>query len=560
MQQSKYTQNHLTASVILLLAVIFITACGSQANPPPTPTDVATSIAPKRTPTPPSASTATSLTRTMIKPTLIPSPSTSVTVQKTDTVKAATRDEVDEQTSTPLTPTNQPTEPLVTPSPLHATKIPASAKVDIYETTITLPTYPFREYLVEQIDPVYNMPVFYFNRADYEAARPTPAPYDYTGIVLENPYLRLTFIPELGGRLYSAVIKATNQEIFYQNQVVKPSRYGILQPYEANWWLATGGLEWAYPTQEHGYRFGIPWDYQTSQNSTGATITLSDTASDRVSLEVSVTLPADSSVFTVSPTLSNNGPENVPIQLWTNAALSLSPDSMSPNTHFTVPADVITVHSRGELGWTVPDERSEAPWPIVGDTDLRDYSQWADYLGFFVPNQEVPFIGAYNPATDLGVIRLAAAQATSGSGKLFAFGTGFPDRSYTDDSSQYFEIWGGANAGFWPEDDIIVPVGQTLGWVESWWPIAGLGGITWATEAIVINLSQSDSEYTLLALVSHPLQGNLKISANDVSILSDSFSTEPTTRLVWHFANPNESITIQFIDKSGTILLEYQAE
>jgi len=560
MNQSEYTQNNLTASVILLLAVIFITACDSQDASLSTSTRVAAATTTSHTPTLTPTSSPSSLAQTLTKSTSLPITSTPAAAEKAGNDQVATRSKGEEITPTSLTPTQQAAEPAAATSPLSPTKMPVSASVDVYETTITLPTYPFREYLVEQIDPVYNIPVYYFNRAEYEAAGPTPTPVDYKGVVLENSYLRLTFIPELGGRLYSAVVKATNQEIFYQNKVVKPSRYGVLQPYEANWWLATGGMEWAYPTQEHGYRFGVPWDYQVSQNSTGATITLSDTAPDRVGLEVSVTLPADSSAFTVSPTLINQGPGSVSIQLWINAALSLSSGSMSPNTRFTIPADVVTVHSRGESGWTVPGQRSEAPWPQVGDTDLRDYSQWANYLGFFVPNQDAPFIGAYNPGTDLGVVRLAASQAASSSGKLFAFGTGFPDRSYTDDDSQYFEIWGGANAGFWPEDDIVVPVGQTLGWVESWWPLAGLGGVTWATEQVAINLAQSDGQYTLSALVSRPTQGDLRISANTVPIISDPFSTDPTTPLVWHFADTDEPILIQFMDKSGSILLEYRTE
>ena len=168
----------------------------------------------------------------------------------------------------------------------------------VSETTVTLPTYPMWDYLLEQVDPRYNMPVFYFDRLTYEAAAPTPGPVDYTGVVLENEYLKLTFLPELGGRLYSAVFKPTGQEIFYHNSVVKPSRYGVLQPWEANWWLAAGGMEWAYPTQEHGYRWGVPWNYQLTQSDTEASINLNDMGADRVGVEVEVTLPADRATST----------------------------------------------------------------------------------------------------------------------------------------------------------------------------------------------------------------------------------------------------------------------
>ena len=37
---------------------------------------------------------------------------------------------------------------------------------------------------------------------EYEASGPHPSPHDYTAVVVENEWLRLTFLPELGGRLY----------------------------------------------------------------------------------------------------------------------------------------------------------------------------------------------------------------------------------------------------------------------------------------------------------------------------------------------------------------------
>ncbi|MCQ3977699.1 MAG: hypothetical protein DPW09_30085, partial [Anaerolineae bacterium] len=199
--------------------------------------------------------------------------------------------------SSPPAPSPLPSPTLIaspTSTSPNLASSPPAASPQVSLTTVTLPTYPIWDFLTEQTDPVYNLPVFYFDRAAFEAANPSPTPKDYTGIILENTYLRLTFLPELGGRLYSAVVKATGQEIFYHNPVVKPSRYGVLQPYEANWWLATGGMEWAYPTQEHGYRFGVPWFYSTSVSSEGATITLSDMAEGRVGAEVTVTLPPDS--------------------------------------------------------------------------------------------------------------------------------------------------------------------------------------------------------------------------------------------------------------------------
>jgi hypothetical protein len=426
-----------------------------------------------------------------------------------------------------------------------------------YETTITLPTYPIRDYLIKKIDPVYNIPVYHFDRQAFEVADPDPTPIDYTGVVLENDYLRLTFLPELGGRLYSAMVKSTGAEIFYHNKVVKPSRYGVLEPYEANWWLATGGMEWAYPTQEHGYRWGVPWDYEVTHTADGATMTLRDVAPDRVGAEVQVTLPVDRAVFTVTPRLTNAGPDAALVQFWLNAALSLAPDTMSPQTQFIIPTDEIIVHSRGEANWTMPEAQQESPWPLVDTTDLSDYSQWTDYLGFFVPNLDAPFVGAYNPETDLGVVRLIEPGTVPGN-KLFAFSPAFLDRSYTDDDSQYFEIWGGANVGFWPEDDIFLPSGDTLQWQEHWWPLAGLGGLSWANQHAAIYLSQTDDGYDLSVLVAQPRQVTLTVSAGETPVLVETFAADPNTSRQWGFTTSDTPIRVELTDKNdGLTLLVY---
>ena len=574
--QLRFAGKKLAAGGTLLLAAILITACGASSasdssepiiaqatllatalptasgiaspTPIPTPLPSATATAP-----PPATNTPIPLTTATPMP-----PTPSATPLPTETPFPTATSPLPTLTFTPepILPTDTATSLAVSSAELStASQNSVDEGLIVYETTITLPTYPIRDFLTEQIDPVYNIPVLYFNRAAYDAVGPTPTPIDYMGVVLENPYLRLTFLPELGGRLYSAVVKATGQEIFYHNRVVKPSRYGILQPTEANWWLATGGLEWAYPTQEHGYRWGVPWRYEISEGADGVTIILSDTGPDRVGVEVAVTLPRDGAIFTAAPKLTNNSDQAVPVQFWINGALALTPGSMSPNTQFIVPVEEIIIHSRGATGWAVPEAHSLASWPQVEAVDLSDYSQWTDYLGFFVPDTALPFMGAYSPETDLGVVRLP--ENTVGN-KLFAFSNIFFDRSYADDNSQYFEIWGGVNRGFWPEDDLLVGPGESLQWREHWWPLAQLGGLTWANQRVAISLTQMEGGYILSALFSQPQQGQLIINGANNSILSAPFLANPTGPLNWELDSAASPQQIQFMDKNGVMLLNYQ--
>jgi hypothetical protein len=169
---------------------------------------------------------------------------------------------------------------------------------------------------------------------------------------------------------------------------------------------------------------------------------------------------------------------------------------------------------------------------------------------------DAPFIGAYNPETDLGMARLIEPGTVPGN-KLFAFGPAFLDRSYTDDNSQYFEIWGGANVGFWPEDDISLPSGDTLQWQEYWWPLAGLGGLTWANQHGAIYLNQTDDKYDLSILMSEPQRGTLTVLAGEYPILTESFSADPAKPLRWSFTAPDSPIRVQLVDDSDSTLMDY---
>jgi tetratricopeptide (TPR) repeat protein len=63
-------------------------------------------------------------------------------------------------------------------------------------------------------------------------------PMEYDSIVLENEYLKATFIPTFGGKLWSLIDKVTGKELLFKNSVVRPCNLAV-----RNAWLS-GGIEW----------------------------------------------------------------------------------------------------------------------------------------------------------------------------------------------------------------------------------------------------------------------------------------------------------------------------
>lgn len=482
-----------------------------------------------------------------------------------------------EPTPTPtLTPLPSPTStttpvPTATPSaPPTATPVPRATAASVtgitYETTLSIPTYPFADYLWQETDVRYNVPFWRLNREAYEAADPTPLPRSYRALVMENEFLQLTFLPELGGRLYRCVFKPTGQNIFYQNPVIEPSRWGPLSPAEHNWWLAAGGMEWALPVDEHGYAFGIAWDYSVEASPEGTTVTLWDSqADDRVRAEVRVTLPSGEAAFTVQPRLVNPLGGDVSVQFWVDAMLTLGSDTISPETEFVLPPGSVVVHSTGDL--LLAAEGEAMSWPVFQGRDLSKYANWHEWLGVFVQEPEQNFVGAYNHATDLGVVRIFSHQATPGI-KLFAFGSDFTDRdSYTDDGSQYFELWGGANRTFWPADDVVVPAGGEITWQETWYPFIGIGGLTSATERAAVHLAWSGAALEVGLGVSEPLTGSIRLvdgAGEDAPVIwEQKVALAPESPLrqqvtLSEGVAAGEMLVFQVIDGTGEIWLAYE--
>jgi len=374
-----------------------------------------------------------------------------------------------------VTPTT--TVPIVTPKPT-----PLVAQVTVQEIEVTIPSYPYEAYLREVFDIEYGVPYLWLDRAAYESASHTLAPRTFKAIVLENEYLRLTIVPELGGRIYRCLFKPTGQNLFYENSVLKPSYWGPLSG-EENWWLAAGGMEWAFPTDEHGYEWGTPWEYSIGYEEGGITLSLWDTESDRLRVKIDISLLPGRAYFALRPRIENPTSIEARYQFWSNALLTLGSKTVSPETKFIYPTSQVIVHGSGDPN--LPQAGEMMSWPIYEGRDMSWYGNWVGHLGLFIPQASRDFVGAYNHETDLGVARIFPRQEAPGV-KLFAMGSDFSTDTYTDDGSQYFEIWGGATPTFW-EYATLAP-GEAKEWAEYWYPFWGTGGLDFANRRAALNL------------------------------------------------------------------------
>lgn len=415
-------------------------------------------------------------------------------------------------------------------------------RVQVREERVSLPAYAYEQALYTSPgDPLNPYP-----RLDFSKVGP-PVVRSYRLIVMENRFLRLSVLPELGGRLYEVVYRPTGHDELYRNPVVKPSRFG-----ERGWWLGVGGTEWAAPTEEHGLMEYLPWDASVQRNTDGgATVTMS--ATDRLTgmrVTVSVTLSPEESAYTISARMENRTTRQQSGQLWTNAMLAPGgTNRASSRTRFIVPADALVVHSTGDPG--LPAAYSAVSWPVYGGRDLSDMSSWRGWFsGFALPTADRgSFAAVYNPDADEGMVKSFEGGRMPGL-KIFGFGPGFDPKVYTDDDSSYVELWGGITPTF--RDNAVFPPNSALGWTERWQAVASLGGVSfangWGTIAVT-------GDRVSVLPVRRIENATLVVATPTGATRTYTFDAYPDRPAVVAFANPVQVRQIEVFSPDGRSLL-----
>jgi hypothetical protein len=383
--------------------------------------------------------------------------------------------------------------------------------------------------------------VYPYPRLDLSKVGP-PAPRTYKAIVLQNGYVSLTILPELGGRVYQWIDKATGRHLLYENPVIKPTSWGY-----RGWWLSAGGIEWAFPVEEHGLNEWQPWNYSIS----GSSVTVNNVEA-RTGMEVGATISLDSShaYMTLQPWAKNNTTEAHPYQFWLNAMLTLGGNNVSGQTQFIVPAGEVTIHSTGDGG--VPSGGTMS-WPTYGGRDMSWYGNWGGYLGFFSPSRE--YSGLYDHNADQGMVRVHAPGWPAGT-KFFG-PAGLSPSLWTDDGSSYVELWSGATGTFW-SNNILEP-GASVGWLERWYPVSQMGGVSYANESAALRLVGEDERTNISVAVSSITTGEIELWAAGQLVANWSVSLYPAQafRATWTGSvNEIKTLGLRLTNQNGVVLAQ----
>lgn len=339
---------------------------------------------------------------------------------------------------------------------------------------------------------------------------PTSTTYDT--VVLENGYLRVTLLPDYGGRILSIVHKPTGRELLYQNPLGTPYlMYDEIFYYD--YLVIMGGIFPSFPEPEHGKYWNQPYSLEVvSESDDAITVRMSrqddldlpagvpavyDTGRTDVRVDLDVTLRAGSSRVELGTTLTNTRSSAVPeFEYWT--VTTLAPGSPPGETSISLNARIIAEMEQVHLlesswAWFGEAETRVADEVFIWD-NLSYFSNWVDQgTAFANPDYRANYAGLINYDNDIGILRVSDNVETPGL-KLWTFGTGSLDIDINDSDEWLrptIEMWYGITPEFWARTTLAA--NEVRQWGEVYFPTLGLKEITAASEYGAVELSASEA-------------------------------------------------------------------
>lgn len=425
------------------------------------------------------------------------------------------------------------------------------SKVKVWEEKVMIPTYEigkpdknpmFLEKRVYQgsSGKVYPHPVIdkiYNTKIDKE----------YKAVFLENDYIKVMLLPEIGGRIQRATDKTNGYDFVYYNQVIKPALVGLAGP-----WIS-GGIEFNWP-QHHRPSTFDEVDYTYFENEDGsATVIMSEIENMfRTKGMARFTLYPDRTYIEIKAQLYNRTDVPQTFLWWANPAVAVN-----DNTRSIFPPDVTTVMDHGK--------RASSTFPIATGTYYKvDYSRGVDisrYKNLPVPTSymaaksDYDFVGGYDDGVNAGILHVADHHVAPGK-KQWTWGCGdfgkAWDRNLTDNDGPYVELMTGCFTDNQPDFTFIAPMEEKR-FTQYFMPYKHIGTVHNATKDLAMNFENGAVHLYASGNVGEITVGTL---ANGKVTQSENIVLLPSETAEIKIQNPETIEEIQIL-KNGRQYLNY---
>lgn len=344
---------------------------------------------------------------------------------------------------------------------------------------------------------VYPLP--FTDRISTEAVEHT-----WQAVHLENEFLRVMVLPEIGGRIHVGMDKTNGYDFFYRQNVIKPALVGLAGP-----WIS-GGVEFNWP-QHHRPATFMPVSFQIEESADGSrTIWCSDhDPMNRLKGMHGVCLHPGKAYIELKVRLYNRTPLVQTFLWWANIGVhvhELYQSFFPPDVHFV--ADHarramsqfplcdsyyygVNYGERSRKG--VPAEEQPPKFIPPGSYPPNDLSWYANIsvpTSYMAMGSSEDFHGGYDHKRKAGLVLIANHHIAPGK-KQWTWGNhpfGYAwDRNLTDEDGPYIELMAGVYTDNQPDFSFLAP-GETKAFSQFWYPIREIGPAHTANQDLALSL------------------------------------------------------------------------
>lgn len=435
-----------------------------------------------------------------------------------------------------------------------------SGKVELRVESVNIPTYDFLE--------PEEMPMF-AETANHQGTTGNPYPVratsgvdivhksdkPWTVITLENEFIRVSILPELGGRVCEAYDKTTGYDFLYRQHVIKPAMIGVYGPW------TSGGLEFNWPFH-HRPSTAMPLDWSIEECEDGSAIAwLSEhSPSDRTKGMVGIVLRPDASYFETRAIVTNRTENRRNFLWWENAAVAVHEDY-----RLVFPPDVSWVHHHNDASHTT--------FPIASGqygaddiTEPKDISWHKNSklaTSYFAGPSKYDFFGGYDYRRECGIIHVADHHVSPGK-KMFTWGYGDNadtwESKLTDTDGAYAELMAGSYTDDQPDFTWLAPY-ETKCFSQFWYPTQGIGYTSFANLDAAASIDRECGEIRFnVTGVQKGLRARLTAESGK-TLLDESFDLSPSEVKIFRVNIPeNTHLTVKLVSEEGKAILSYTEE
>ncbi|MDD4637348.1 MAG: DUF5107 domain-containing protein [Bacteroidales bacterium] len=344
----------------------------------------------------------------------------------------------------------------------------------------------------------------------------------YHAIYLENEYIKVMILPELGGRVQMAYDKIKQRHFIYYNEVVKPALVGLTGP-----WIS-GGIEFNWPQHHRPSTFQCIDSYIEEFADGSVTVWVSEMEQMFHQKGMAgFTLRPSVAFLEIKGKLYNRTPMPQTFLWWANPAVAVNDYYQS-----VFPPDVNAVFDHGK--------RDVSTFPIATGTYYKmDYSAGVDisnYKNIPVPTSYMAiqsrfnFVGGYENDTRAGVLHVANHHVSPGK-KQWTWGNGdfgrAWDRNLTDNNGPYIELMAGIYTDNQPDFSWLQPYEEKC-FTQYFLPYRELGIVKNASKDLLLNITEVEGGKVCLKLFATSQQSlQIVLSGKEVFLLEDEQTLTP---------------------------------